>query len=272
MTKEKKPKKVVNKKKIKGKKPKREKIQFGERNKYYEKLFKTIAIVLVILMNFFYVLLCVTIGGLNGLAIGVISIIIIDLVVVFVVVSMMMLSIWFWSLIIKIGVREGIKGSVESIANALSEKNVITDIPVEPKYSAYDQNKDYTNLKKIVKEYEVAISESNYSNLSNFYTKNAMIMNEKEPTIVGRENIVNYYQTVFKKYRLNMKFEIKDFEIYHNNGYVVMHSISQIISKKTGMPTVKHNRELLIVKRDANGWKISKYIFNGAPTNEELFV
>jgi len=90
----------------------------------------------------------------------------------------------------------------------------------------------------------------------------AYLLPSNKPTAVGKEQVRNAYLLVFKELDLNVNFHIDEIEHFGDMAFVRTTSDGEIKLLEKNITIKNNSRELFILKRADNKWKIYRYMFN----------
>jgi len=94
------------------------------------------------------------------------------------------------------------------------------------------------------------------------YTTDGVFMPTGFPTSVGTEQVRGAYTGVFSMIQLNIEFFIDEIEVDGDHAFARTTSKGSTLIHATGETVPEENREIFVLQRTANGWKIARYMFN----------
>jgi uncharacterized protein (TIGR02246 family) len=122
--------------------------------------------------------------------------------------------------------------------------------------------KDREAIEYTLKQYEAALNTSNVDAALALYAEDGVFMPSEAPTSVGFDQVRGAYQHVFETIKLDISFSIDEIEL--DGGYAFARTVSRgkvtILSEGVTLP--EENRELFILKKEGDDWKIARYMFN----------
>ena len=94
------------------------------------------------------------------------------------------------------------------------------------------------------------------------YTEDGVFMPTGAPTATGTEELLASYRFIFSQIRLNVAFAIHEITVEGHYAYAVTSSqgTQTVLTSDTTGPEA--NRELFVLRRNGNEWKIARYMFN----------
>lgn len=124
-------------------------------------------------------------------------------------------------------------------------------------------NQDEVNeVKSIVTAYKNALVAFNTYDISKIYTSNSVLMPNSGQTIIGKNNIIKFYEELFKTVKLDLDFFIDEIIIDGNYAFVRSTSKGTALIQANNLSVPEENRELFVFEKVDNQWKILRYIFN----------
>ncbi|TXJ35521.1 nuclear transport factor 2 family protein [Brachyspira aalborgi] len=133
---------------------------------------------------------------------------------------------------------------------------------VENKSSA-SSTKDESEIRNLITSlYRDALASGNSEAVKNTFAVNGAVMPPSSATYRGVENIKENYDNIFKNVSLDLQFDIDEIIIEGDYGFVRSTSGGFAKIKATGESSPEVNRELFIVHKENNNWKIAFYMYN----------
>jgi uncharacterized protein (TIGR02246 family) len=125
-----------------------------------------------------------------------------------------------------------------------------------------EQKNDKTAIEKLLFAYRDALNLSDVNKVLSLYTNDGIFMPSNAPTSIGQEKVKESYEFVFSQIQLNIEFYIDEIVVNDNfafarttsKGTTLIHANSQIVPEE--------NRELFVLQKTDNQWKIARYMFN----------
>ena len=123
---------------------------------------------------------------------------------------------------------------------------------------------DVEAIQRLLATYELSLNTSNADLAASCYTADGIFMPTTLPTAAGKD-LRTAYANIFAAIRLNVTFSIDELVITGNDAaYALTRSNGEVTILATGSSNPESNREVFIFRREAVGWKISRYMFNKA--------
>ena len=129
-------------------------------------------------------------------------------------------------------------------------------------YSQVKNNNMKEAIKKTLFTYREALNESSTEKALSLYTQNGVFMPSGAPTSIGQEQVKAAYDFVFSQIQLNIEFYIDEIEIVGDYAFARTTSKGTTLTHATGETVPEENRELFILKKEGDNWKIDRYMFN----------
>ena len=117
-------------------------------------------------------------------------------------------------------------------------------------------------IEATLRTYETALNASDVDAVVALYAEDGVFMPEQAPTAVGTEQIRAYYEHVFGMIKLDIVFSID--EIVQQGDFAFARTLSkgEVTVLAEGMTLPQENRELFLLKKTDDGWRIARYMFN----------
>jgi len=122
--------------------------------------------------------------------------------------------------------------------------------------------KELSEIKKVLFSYRDALNESNVEKVLSLYTENGVFMPSSAPTAIGQEQLKGTYEFVFSNIQLSIEFYIDEIEIVGEYAFVRSTSKGTTFIHASGETVPEENRELFVLKKENGSWKIDRYMFN----------
>lgn len=119
-----------------------------------------------------------------------------------------------------------------------------------------------TDIQALLDSYQSALNGSDVDRIMPLYSENGVFMPANKPTSVGQVQVKTAYQHVFKAIDLDIAFHIDEIERQGDIAFVRTSSDGEIKLLKDNVVVKNNTRELFIMKRVNDEWKIHQYMFN----------
>lgn len=133
---------------------------------------------------------------------------------------------------------------------------------VENKSSASSTEDKNEIIDLITSIYRDALASGDSEAIKNTFTVNGAVMPPSSATYRGSNNIKENYDNIFKNVSLDLQFNIDEVIIEGDYGFVRSTSDGLAKINATGESFTEVNRELFIVHKENNNWKIAFYMYN----------
>ncbi len=117
-------------------------------------------------------------------------------------------------------------------------------------------------VERLIGSYQKALNDGNTGKVLSLYTPRGIFMPSSKPTSIGMKQIKIAYEYVFKTLYFNVKFHIDEIECHGAIAFVRTSSDGKIKLLEKNITVNNNSRELFVLKRIANQWKIYRYMFN----------
>jgi uncharacterized protein (TIGR02246 family) len=117
-------------------------------------------------------------------------------------------------------------------------------------------------IEKTLFSYRDALNASDVTKVLTLYTSNGVFMPSNAPSAIGQEQIKGSYEFVFKTIQLNIEFFIDEIIVNGNYAFARTTSKGTTLIHANGQTVPEENRELFVLEKVGEDWKISRYMFN----------
>ncbi|AYN67396.1 nuclear transport factor 2 family protein [Euzebyella marina] len=124
------------------------------------------------------------------------------------------------------------------------------------------QSNEEQKVAQTVKDYFAALNASNIDELVKQFTKKAVLLPTGAPTATGTEELIGNYTYVFNTIDFDLEVTIADVVIAGDYAFVRSTSKGTILLKKENQKLAQDFREVFILKKLNNYWKIDTYSYN----------
>ncbi len=120
---------------------------------------------------------------------------------------------------------------------------------------------DTAPLRSIMERYAAALRANDVDALVSLYTANGVFMREDMPAVVGRDALRAAYRQIFATLKLDLSFDVQEAEVAGNMGWLRAVSKGKIKVLATGVETSNSFNEMIVFRREADGWKIRSCLY-----------
>jgi uncharacterized protein (TIGR02246 family) len=114
----------------------------------------------------------------------------------------------------------------------------------------------------LIQTYQRSLNDNDLDLVRTVYSDDAVFIGQPFPTATGKGEIVALYADFLSKLDFEVEFEILEVELRADLGFVRTRSVGTIVPKGQTPKGPERNREIFIVKKIDDAWKIHRYIFN----------
>ncbi len=134
--------------------------------------------------------------------------------------------------------------------------------PESPSTRTVKAMNDNTAIEATLKQYEAALNASDVDGIMALYAEDGVFMPTEAPTAAGKEQVRAAYEHVFGMIKLNIAFSID--EIVQHGDFAFARTVSrgEVTVLAEGVTLPEENRELFVLKKTGDDWKIARYMFN----------
>lgn len=125
--------------------------------------------------------------------------------------------------------------------------------------------------KAVVQRYEEGLNSSNFAIIRPLFAPDAVAEWNDKGTVIGRDTMAAPYQTLFREIKFTTDFQYDAVDIYGDLAIVrTHHPVGQMeVNVKDGSRKLDFNREIFVLQRMGEAWKIILYTFNTQPKQGE---
>jgi ketosteroid isomerase-like protein len=117
-------------------------------------------------------------------------------------------------------------------------------------------------IKALLETYQKGLCDPNIDLICQVYTDDAMFIGQPFPTADGLDQIITLYKDFQSKLKFDVEFEVKELILDKEYGYMRTESYGSIVPVGQPKKDGEGNREIFILKKEMEKWKIHRYIFN----------
>ncbi len=121
---------------------------------------------------------------------------------------------------------------------------------------------DNTAIEATLKQYQAALNTSDVDRVLALYTEDGVFMPSEAPTAVGHDQLRATYEHVFGMIKLNIAFSIDEIVQHGDFAFARTLSRGEVTVLAEGVTLPEENRELFVLKKTGDDWKIARYMFN----------
>jgi uncharacterized protein (TIGR02246 family) len=121
---------------------------------------------------------------------------------------------------------------------------------------------DHTSIEATLRAYAEALNASDAEAAVTAYSSDGVFMPTGAPTAIGTDALLGSYRFIFSQIRLNVEFTVHEVVIDGDLAYAVTSSEGQQTVLATDTTGPEANRELFVLRREGDRWKIARYMFN----------
>ena len=123
---------------------------------------------------------------------------------------------------------------------------------------------DETQIRELLARYEACLNASDAETIARLYATDGIFMPQSFPSAHGREAVRASYRAIFGSITLSVAFDIDEIKVSEGVATALTRSNGSVRVNATGASAPESNRELFVFSREADAWKIARYMFNKA--------
>lgn len=119
----------------------------------------------------------------------------------------------------------------------------------------------------LIKIYMKNLQAGNVTEILKLYATNSEIIPESKASIKNKQDIENFYIETFSEIKLHGDLHITDVNVFENIAIVRSEEPANVEILATGIIEKSYFRELFILTKENEDWKIFKYMFSQIAQN-----
>lgn len=123
---------------------------------------------------------------------------------------------------------------------------------------------DERQIRDLLANYEARLNASDAVAIAGLYAAQGIFMPQGFPSATGRESVLASYRGIFGSITLSIAFAVDEIMISDGIATALTRSSGTVRVNATGATAPESNRELFVFSREADAWKIARYMFNKA--------
>lgn len=120
-------------------------------------------------------------------------------------------------------------------------------------------------LEEVIHKYGRFLQNSQIQEILNLYTAQAEIIPDGMMTVRGIDEIEEFYNTTFETIQIIGELHLVETILHNNLAIIRCEETAQIKLKQEKITENAYFRELFILKKVKDSWKIHKYMFSKIP-------
>jgi len=117
-------------------------------------------------------------------------------------------------------------------------------------------------IENLLFTYRDALNASDAGKAMSLYTEDGVFMPSGAPTSIGTKQVKGAYEFAFSNIKLSIEFTIDEITIYGDYAFARTTSKGSTLIHATGETVSEENRELFVLQKENNEWKIARYMYN----------
>lgn len=121
----------------------------------------------------------------------------------------------------------------------------------------------HDQIRQLLRDYERALNTSDAGLAASLYTDDAVFMPTGLPTATGPQ-MREAYDQIFAAIQLDVTFTIDEIVAEGDIAHALTRSNGTQLVRATGETAAEANREIFVLHRGGDSWRIARYMFNKA--------
>jgi uncharacterized protein (TIGR02246 family) len=148
------------------------------------------------------------------------------------------------------------------VAVTMQTKVFSQNLNKQSKTTTMNNQTEREAIEKMLFSYRDALNASDVNQVLPLYTRDGVFMPTNAPTASGRDQLKASYEFVFQTIQLRIEFFIDKITIVDDHAYALTNSRGTTLIHASGQTVAEENRELFVLAKVDNQWKIARYMFN----------
>jgi len=123
---------------------------------------------------------------------------------------------------------------------------------------------DEKQIHELLTRYEALLNASDADAIAGLYAADGIFMPHGFDSAQGRDAVLRSYRAIFGSIALSITFEIDEIKVAEGLATALTRSRGTVRVNTTGASAPEANRELFVFTREAQTWRIARYMFNKA--------
>jgi ketosteroid isomerase-like protein len=146
------------------------------------------------------------------------------------------------------------------------QHTVAQDLPANISASTNEATSaDQRLVYRVVHQYEQSLNAGNAEAIVDLFAPDGVAEWNEKPTFVTRQQKIDGYNALFQIAKFSTAFAYDAIDVYGNVAIVRTHHDVGAAATVNGKSILDYNREVFVLRKQANGWKIILYTFNTNP-------
>jgi ketosteroid isomerase-like protein len=123
------------------------------------------------------------------------------------------------------------------------------------------------NVKQVIETYQKGLNNSDFATIRKLFASDAVAEWNNKATVVGVDAMAAPYARLFKETKFSTDFQYDAVDVYGPIAIVRTHHLKGQTEKNVadGSTKLDFNREIFVLKKASQGWKIILYTFTTQP-------
>jgi len=121
-------------------------------------------------------------------------------------------------------------------------------------------------IENLIHSYSSAFNAAEIGSTVALFTPDGILMPANAPSSQGREQLTRSFDLLLKAFRIRISYTIDEIAVNGNYAYARTNSLVSTHVNATGQDLSLRNKELFLLRKEQDNWKISHYIFNNTST------
>lgn len=123
---------------------------------------------------------------------------------------------------------------------------------------------DTSAIRELLSRYETALNESDIEAAVAVYAEDGVFYPYQLPTAAGTAELRASYAQIFATIRLAVAFEVREVVVEGDLAFATTSSRGTVTVLEPDVTVEEANREVFVLVRGADGWRVARYMFNKA--------
>ena len=145
------------------------------------------------------------------------------------------------------------------------QREHLTADAIEKKLLASESTQSILTPEQVVLRYGELLNQKKIDEIIDLYHQEAEIIPDQLQSLSGKEAIIEFYKNTFNTIELHGELKIQSIDLDHNLAIVRCEEPGDIKDLDSGLMIKSYFREIFLLKRIEEQWRIYRYMFSQNP-------
>ena len=145
------------------------------------------------------------------------------------------------------------------------QREHLTNDAIEKQLLVSESTQSILTPEQVVLRYGELLNQKKIDEIIDLYHQEAEIIPDQLQSLSGKEAIIEFYKNTFNTIELHGELKIQSIDLDHNLAIVRCEEPAEIKDLETGLMIKSYFREIFLLKRIEQQWRIYRYMFSQNP-------